>query len=113
MREGGERFADTIGVLGIFFDWQEQGRSIVCDEPSFSASEWQRTRVMLLDRDHRVISSSDNNGLYQRFPLDTSHGRKGAYMNDAGDVVAYAQTIGYEDYDGLGWYGVILQRHED
>ncbi len=113
VREGGERFADTIGVLGIFFDWQEQGRSIVCDEPSFSASEWQRTRVMLLDRDHRVISSSDNNGLYQRFPLDTSHGRKGAYMNDAGDVVAYAQTIGYEDYDGLGWYGVILQRHED
>ena len=112
VRREGERFSEPLGVLGIFFDWQEQGRSIVCDEPAFSEEEWSHTRVMLLDRDHRVIASSDNGGLYERYPLKTEQGQKGSYTNERGEVVAYAQTIGYEEYDGLGWYGVIVQKQE-
>ncbi|MAU40015.1 MAG: methyl-accepting chemotaxis sensory transducer [Kordiimonas sp.] len=112
VRSEGERFSEPVGVLGIFFDWQEQGRSIVCDEPSFNAVEWERTRVLLLDREHRIISSSDNAGLYSTYPLDTRMGSKGAYVNNDGAVIAYAQTIGYEEYDGLGWYGVIEQKQD-
>ena len=25
-------------------------------------------------------------------------------------IVAFAKTLGYEEYDGLGWYGVIIQK---
>ena len=27
-----------------------------------------------------------------------------------GSVVAYAKTIGYQEYSGLGWMGVIIQK---
>jgi hypothetical protein len=41
--------------------------------------------------------------------LDTSRGRKGHFIDGNGHLVAYARTLGYQEYDGLGWYGVIVQ----
>ena len=38
---------------------------------------------------------------------------RGSYYDNAGSIVAFARTLGYEDYDGLGWYGVIIQQTED
>ena len=44
-----------------------------------------------------------------RAPLDTSAGGMGSYAD--GDVtVGYARTPGYETYQGLGWYGCLVQR---
>ena len=34
----------------------------------------------------------------------------GGVCNPAGNVVGYALTPGYETYEGLGWYGAIVQR---
>ena len=34
---------------------------------------------------------------------------RGYYYGPDGTLVAFAHTIGYETYDGLGWYGVITQ----
>lgn len=110
VRRGGELTGDALGVLGVFFDWGEQARSIVQDEPSLSANEWTRTRVMLLDSKHRVIASSDGQGVFAPFALQHNGLKKGHYIDTDGSIVAFARTIGYQEYDGLGWYGVIVQK---
>lgn len=110
VREQGHINGAPLGVLGVIFDWDKQGRSIVCDEPSLSPDEWKRTRVLLLDAQMRVIASSDGEGLYRPFPVSTGDKTSGYYYQPNGELVAFARTIGYETYDGLGWYGVIVQQ---
>jgi hypothetical protein len=110
VREGGEVNGKLCGVLGVYFNWGEQARSIVQDEPTLSKEEWTRSRVLLLDNTHRVIAASDNNNLLQPFPLQTNGATKGCYKGSNGENIAFAKTIGYQEYSGLGWYGVIVQR---
>ncbi|MEI7669973.1 MAG: methyl-accepting chemotaxis protein [Pseudomonadota bacterium] len=100
------------GVLGVFFDWKEQSRSIVQDEPNLTKDEWKRTRVLLLDANRRIIAASDGQGLLSRFNLNMSE-NKGHYRTDDGTIIAYAKTIGYQEYNGLGWIGVIIQKPVD
>jgi len=109
VRKAGQIHGEPLGVLGVIFDWDKQGLSIVRDEPSLSAEEWQRTRVLLLDAKRRIIAASDGVGLYQSFALQNDGKERGYYYQPDGALVAYAHTIGYETYDGLGWYGVITQ----
>jgi hypothetical protein len=35
---------------------------------------------------------------------------KGHYFQADGTLIAYAKTIGYQEYDGLGWYCVITKK---
>lgn len=113
VRENGAIDGRVVGALGVFFDWGAQSEAIVRDEPNFTAEEWQRTRVLLLDSRHRVIAASDNQGLYQTYALDTGGLAKGATVTKDNRIVAFAATIGYEAYDGLGWIGVVEQRRVD
>jgi len=47
--------------------------------------------------------------LSERLELRTGGEASGSYAD--GDVtVGFARTPGYETYDGLGWYGVLLQQ---
>jgi len=110
IREGGKVDGVVLGVLGVFFEWEEQSRCIVQDEPNLTKDEWERSTVMLLDINNRIISSSDGNNLLQTFQLDSNQGQKGSYINQQNEIVAYAKTIGYEEYDGLGWKAVIVQK---
>lgn len=111
VRAGGDERGEIIGALGIFFDFAPQARDIVCGV-RLEETERDRTRVMLVDSNHRVLSSSDDTGaLRERIDLrgagkDTS----GYYSRRDGTVVGFSLTPGYETYDGLGWYGVITQR---
>lgn len=110
VRQGGEVNGKVLGVLGVFFDWDEQARVIVQNEPSLSEEEWKRTRVMLLDQNMRVIAASDNRGLLEPFRLENRSQQKGYYINSDKELVAFARTLGYQEYDGLGWYSVITQK---
>ena len=112
VRRSGELNGEFMGVLGVFFDWQEQSRCIVKDEPNLSEEEWKRSRVLLLDNAQRVIAASDGAGIYTHFNLDKSKGAKGNFVDADGNNVAYARTIGYQEFDGQGWYGVIVQTPE-
>lgn len=111
VREGGKIDGAIIGVLGVYFDWATQGHAIVCDEPPLSKKDWEKTRILLLDGSHRIIASSDNTGLYTVFPLQANE-KRGSYYKD-GHIIAYAQTMGYQEYDGLGWWCVAVQKFED
>lgn len=113
VRTGGELNGKIEGVLGVFFDWGEQSRCIVQDEPTLSREEWQRTRVLLLDNQHRIIAASNNEDLLQSYSLNNDGKAQGCYHDQQGNIVAFAKTIGYQEYDGLGWFGVIIQKPKE
>jgi hypothetical protein len=110
VRENGQVNGKVLGVLGVYFDWPDQSRCIVEDEPSLTDEEKMRSRVLLLDRDLRVIASSDGNNLLMPYNLQHNGKQKGYYFANRENLVAFAKTIGYQEYDGLGWYAVIEYR---
>ncbi len=109
VRKDGNLNGKVLGVLGVYFNWPEQSRSIVCDEPTLSEEEKACSRILLLDHEFRIIASSDGKGMLQRFNLMNENKTKGCYIAGNGEIIAFAQTIGYQEYDGLGWWGVIVK----
>ena len=110
IRENASPHGKIVGVLGIHFDWGPQAQAVV-NGVRLTEDERARSRVLILDRQHRVLAASDGRGvLSETLALEPSHGAMGTYADKNGAVVAYAATPGYETYRGLGWYGCIVQR---
>lgn len=113
VREGGRLDGRALGTLGVYFDWQNQGQAIVDKEANLPAQVAERTVVMLLDGANRVIACSHPERMFSHFALANSEGlMRGSYYDNSGAIVAFAKTLGYEDYDGLGWHGVLVQQTE-
>ena len=110
VRKGGKTDGKIVGILGVIFDWEGQAKTIVQTEPSLSEDEWKRSRVILLDKNLRIIAASDNNGILLPFMLEHNGQQKGHYFNANHEMIAFAKTLGYQEYDGLGWYAAIVQR---
>ncbi|MEO8686280.1 MAG: chemotaxis protein, partial [Devosia sp.] len=112
VRAGGKSDGAVLGMLGVYFDWQEQGNSVVEKEAALPPKIKDKTEVMLLDGKGRVIASSRAGSRFTQFDLRHGEEARGSYYDSSGNIVAFARTLGYQEYDGLGWYGVILQRTE-
>ena len=110
VRSGGKIDGKVLGALGVFFDWDDQARIIVKNEPNLSQDEWKYSKVMLLDQKLRIIAASDETELLKPFNLEHRGQQKGYYINSQQELVAFAKTIGYQEYDGLGWFAVIVQK---
>lgn len=110
VRAGGATLGRTLGALGIYFDWELQGKSIVSDEIALSAGERLRTDVILLDGTRRVIATTDQELLFTSYQLDDRGLKRGTYVDAQGAVIAFAKTHDYQEYDGLGWIGIVRQR---
>jgi hypothetical protein len=109
VRRGGDTNGPVVGTLGVFFDWEPQTRAIL-DGLRLTDEERDRTRSLLLDAEGRVIAASDGAGvLTERLELRTGGAASGSYAHD-GRTVGFARTPGYETYEGLGWYGVLVRR---
>jgi len=110
IRQGAKSDGRVLGALGIYFDWQPQAAAVV-GGIRLTEEERARTRCLLVDSRHRVIAASDGQGLLtESFPLAAQNGsRDGHYMASDGSMVGFALTPGYETYQGLGWYGVVVQ----
>jgi hypothetical protein len=109
IRENAEPNGKAIGVLGVHFDWGPQAQTVV-DGVRLTEAERPRSRVMLLDREHRVLADSRQSGaLSETFTLRDNGQAAGSYEMPDGTVVAFARTPGYETYQGLGWLGCIVQ----
>lgn len=114
IREGGQTDGRLVGTLGVYFDWQAQGQAIVDKEANLPPQVAEKTEVLLLDGALRVIASSNPARRYTHFALaNPDQAMRGSYYDHSGSIVAFARTLGYEDYDGLGWYGVIIQQTEN
>jgi C4-dicarboxylate-specific signal transduction histidine kinase len=112
VRAGGAINGRVLGALGVYFDWQEQGHAIVDKEAALSDDDKVRTVVLLLDGQKRVIAASRPDLLFQPFALRDEGKARGSYYDDGGSIVAFARTLGYQEYDGLGWWGVVVQSPE-
>lgn len=110
VRERGEAEGAAIGVLAVYFDWQKEAQTIVGSEAGFTKAEWERRRVLLLDRDHRIIASSDDRDFTKTFAGIGAGQSRGCVQTPDGARIGFARTLGYEEYDGLGWYGVVVER---
>jgi hypothetical protein len=110
VRRQGQADTELIGTLGVFFDWQEQGTAIVEKEAALPPAVKDKTTVMLLDGDRRIIASTDPVRQFSRFDLQDGGQVRGSYYDREGNIVAFARTLGYQEYDGLGWWGVIVQK---
>lgn len=114
VRQGGKSDGELVGTLGVYFDWQAQGQAIVEKEANLPPHLVDKTEVHLLDGSHRVIASSNPARKYTHFALQNPTGAmRGSYYDNNGHIIAFAKTLGYEDYDGLGWSGVIVQQTEN
>jgi hypothetical protein len=108
VRAGGRADGELLGVLGVHFDWQPQAQAITGGVRLLDG-EKATTRVLLIDASGRVIAASDGKGLlHDRVRLSTG-GQVSGHYGDSGKIVAFHRTPGYETYQGLGWYGVIVQ----
>jgi hypothetical protein len=112
VRSNGRANGQVLGTLGVYFDWQEQGHSIVETEAALPPKIAERTEVMLLDGHGRVIASTRPESRFTTFDLRREDRERGSYYDGRGNIVAFARTLGYQEYDGMGWWGVILQRTE-
>jgi hypothetical protein len=110
VRAGGETEGERLGVLGVVFDWEAQAKVIVVDEPSLTQVEWKSCRVLLLDRDLRIIGDSGGRPSLEKFPLKVGRETSGTYFDSRGNSISYAMTLGYQEFDGLGWYGVVIRQ---
>ena len=110
VRAVGATTGRTLGALGVYFDWELQGKSIVSNEIALTEAEKARTEVLLLDGKRRVIASTDQKELFKTFALDDRGLDRGSYRDRENTLVAFAKTHGYQEYDGQGWVGVVLQR---
>lgn len=99
------------GVIGIFFDWENQARSII-DGVRLTEEERTRSCVMMVDANHNVLASSDAQAtLGQRIALVTKPGQANGYsVQPNNSLQGYSLTPGFETYPGMGWYGVIEQQ---
>ncbi|TNM63902.1 methyl-accepting chemotaxis protein [Aliirhizobium smilacinae] len=114
IRDGGKLDGALLGTLGVYFDWENQGQSIVDKEANLPPHVAEKTTVLLLDGNSRVIATTNPAMLFTHFVLANPSGQaSGSYYDNSGSIVAYARTLGYEDYDGLGWYGVVVQKLEN
>jgi len=111
VRRGGKADGELIGILGIHFDWQPQARGIV-EGARLTEDEKERTRVLLVDAHGTVIAASDGKGVLSEHIRLHANGRASGHYVDAHDgrMIAFHRTPGYETYQGLGWYGVIVQK---
>ena len=85
---------------------------IVETEAALPPQVAERTEVMLLDGAGRIIATTRPDNLFRTFDLQAGERQRGSYYDGAGNIVAFARTLGYQEYDGLGWWGVIVQRTE-
>lgn len=113
IRARGKTDGAQLGTLGVYFDWKAQGQAIVDKEANLPPHVAERTEVLLLDGSNMVIASSRPQRMYTHFALNNPRQlARGSYYDQSAAIVAFAKTLGYEDYDGLGWSGVIVQTLE-
>lgn len=111
VRSSENRLNPVIGVIGIFFDWQSQAASVI-NGVRLSDDERSRSRVMMVDANHRIIASSDaDSHLGESIQLQVKNGQQNGYATLQDNIIqGYSLTPGFETYKGMGWLGVIEQR---
>ena len=110
VRQDGDVRGRPVGLLVTAFDWAGQARSVVQGVRLDDSQRAAGTRVLLVDRDGRVLAASDGTRApAERFALDGMASRVSGVVRRDGALIGHHLTPGFETFRGLGWRGVVIQ----
>ncbi len=70
----------------------------------------KRSRVTMLDSTLCIVAASDEKRLLLPFLPDHKGLSKQYHVKTDREVIAYAKTLAYQEYDSLEWFAVIVQQ---
>ena len=94
------------GALYLEFDFEHQVGRLISDGRLYGDPEMERTRVCIIDRENRIVSSSWHAPFNSK--VDLGGQRTGLISRDHA-ICAVAEALDYEGFDGLGLRCVIEQ----
>jgi hypothetical protein len=117
VREKGDARGKLIGVIGILFNWEALGQTIVCNT-MISETEKKSTRICIVDEKGMILADSDNQIIRETLSLPGQQvlfaDKKGhvveKYKHEA-VIIAHAFSPGFETY-ATGWHSLIIQKLE-
>jgi len=117
VRARGDAKGQLIGVIGIIFNWEALGQTVV-NGTLVSAAEKMHTRICIVDDRGLVLADSHDKIIQETLQLPRQRelfGLKKGYIVDKyqGDsvLVAHAFSPGFETY-ATGWHSLIIQKME-
>ena len=117
VRAQGDARGRLIGVIGIVFNWEALGQTVV-NATLISSAEKNHTRVCIVDAEGLVLADSHGKITQEVLQLPRQcelFGMKKGYILDKfkGEpmLIAHAQSPGFETY-ATGWHSLILQKLE-
>ena len=121
VRAKGARQGESIGVLGILFDWDTEAQTMLntCLPRDASGEIMAGSASFYTNSQHEIIETTDE----ERFPvgstpaIPTEHQKIGKGESLLGlckcdgtrYLIGSAHTKGYREYEGLGWKAHILR----
>lgn len=114
VRKGGRSDGETMGVLGVVFNWEALAQTIVTHVP-IPESDRTKTRCLIVDDHGQVLADSMGKQLAENVspallkPLAQSNkGHSRLVINGEDCCLAYAKSAGFETY-ATGWNSLIIQ----
>jgi len=121
VRRNGAREGDSIGVLGILFDWDTEAKKILhtCLPKDRQGMIIEGSVAIYTDNQSEIIETTDT----ERFPVGMKLDLPDQIFDlKAGDTVSglleyqekryifgSSRTKGYREYEGLGWFAHVLR----
>jgi len=121
VRKNGERDSESIGVLGILFDWDTEARTILktCLPRDHAGNKIEGSAAFYTNRKMEIIETTDD----QRFPVGTilelsskiselqrGESISGTFVfNDTTYIMGSSRTKGYREYEGLEWVAHVVR----
>lgn len=121
VRKNGAREGDSIGVLGILFDWDTEAKKILhtCLPKDRQGMIIEGSVAIYTDNQYEIIETTDT----ERFPVGMKLDVPDQIFDlKAGDTVSglleyqekryifgSSRTKGYREYEGLGWFAHVLR----
>jgi chemotaxis signal transduction protein len=106
MTEDNDPNSNPLGVLCLCFKFEDEMREIFTNLVNTQKKEC----ITLLDKDGRVIATSDEYHIPLEAKLETVLDKRYKIVSHGGrDYIAKScETNGYQGFEGLGWYGHIM-----
>ena len=121
IRSEGQRQGESIGVLGILFDWDNEAKTILktCLPHDPKGEVMEGSAAFYTNANHEIIETTDS----ERFPIGSQPALPEDHQNVPGGesvaglithqdkryLIGSAHTKGYREYEGLGWKAHILR----
>jgi hypothetical protein len=117
VRTAGDAKGKLIGVIGIIFNWEALGQTVVCNT-LISEAEKARTRVCIVDASGLVLADSAKQIGRETLKLPNQNelfaGKKNhivAKYHGELALISHAFSPGFETY-ATGWHSLIIQTLE-